>query len=114
MTSFWGFLTNSAINIIRAFRDFAPLRFFFLLGLAPLVVGGGFSLFVAIHWLMADAISPYKAFGILGVYLVSLGLISWLLGLVADMLDRSNKNQEKILAHLKELRYAPLDGGQGE
>jgi len=105
VTSFWSFLLNSALNIMRAFRDFAPLRFFFLLGLVPLVIGGALSIFVGIHWIRTDAISPYRAFGIVGVYMVSLGLIAWLLGLVADMLNRNHKNQEKLLTHLKEIRF---------
>ena len=33
VTNFWSFLLNSGLNIMRAFRDFAPLRFFFFLGL---------------------------------------------------------------------------------
>lgn len=110
VTNFWSFLLNSGLNIMRAFRDFAPLRFFFFLGLFPFVLGGAMSIFVGVHWLRTDAISPYRAFGIVGVYLVSLGLIAWLLGLVADMLNRNNKNQEKLLAHLKELRFPEKRG----
>jgi glycosyltransferase involved in cell wall biosynthesis len=111
VTSFWGFIFNSGLNILRAFRDFAPLRFFVLLGLLPLVVGGAFGTFVLVHWIRAGAISPYKSIGILGIYMVSLGLVAWLLGLVADMLDRTNKNQEKILQRLKLLQHPLSPGG---
>ena len=110
VTSVWGFIFNSGLNILRAFRDFAPLRFFVLLGLVPLIAGTICATFVGLHWVFTGAISPYKSIGIISIYLVSIGLVAWLLGLVADMLDRTNKNQEKILLRLKLMQY-PLEPG---
>lgn len=105
VTSFWQFLTNSALNILRAFRDFAPLRFFFWLGLPAFLVGLVSAGFVGVHWLATGRTSPYTSLGIVGVYLFSLGLIVFVVGLLADMLGRSARNQEKILRELKTLRF---------
>lgn len=105
VTSFWQFLSNSALNILRAFRDFAPLRFFFWLGLIPFLLGAGSAGFVAVHWLQTGRTSPYTSLGILGAYLFSLGLIIFVVGLLADMLGRSTRNQEKILRELKRVRH---------
>lgn len=106
VTSFMQFLVGSAINILRAFRDFAPLKFFFWLGLPPFIVGLSGSLFVGIHWLKTDQTSPYTSIGIMGAYLFTLGLVIWILGLVADMLNRTTKNQEKIIELTKEVKYS--------
>lgn len=103
--SFWQFLFGSAINILRAFRDYAPLKFFGSLGavlFVPGVIMGGF---VGIYWASTGLISPYKAFGLIGLYLVSLGVIIWIVGLMADMFDRMLSNQEKILEELKKQRF---------
>jgi glycosyltransferase involved in cell wall biosynthesis len=105
VTSFWQFLINSAVNILRAFRDFAPLRFFGMLAALPLVLGGLGAGFVGVHWLRTDRTSPYTSLGIVGVYLFSLGLIVLVVGLLADMLGRSTRNQEKIMQELKLIRY---------
>lgn len=104
--SFTSFLFGSAINILRAFRDYAPLKFFGGLGTVFFVPGIALALFTAIHWLITNSISPFKAFGLVGLYFISLGLFIWALGLVADMLDRSLSNQEKILEELKRTRYS--------
>lgn len=60
VTSFWQFLANSAVNILRSFRDFAPLRFFTMLGIVPFLVGLLSASFVAIHWLQTGKTSPYE------------------------------------------------------
>ena len=111
VTNFWSFLINSALNILRAYRDFAPLRFFFWLGLGPFLLGGASAGFVAVHWLRTGRTSPYSSLGILGAYLFSLGLIVFVVGLLADMLGRSARNQEKLLREAKVIRYGLVPPG---
>lgn len=105
VTSIWQFLATSALNILRSFRDFAPLRFFTALAIPPLVLGIAWTLFVAQHWARTGRTSPFTSFGLIGIYLLSLGLIISVVGLLADMLVRSSRNQEKILRELKAARY---------
>lgn len=93
----------SGISILRAFRDFAPLRFFGWLGIVPFIVGTGFLLFFLIHWAVVGSFSPYKFTGFAGVYLITMAIVFWGLGLVADMLSRMLNNQEKILERVKRL-----------
>ena len=61
--------------------------------------------FVVVHWVSTGNISPFKSFGIAGLYLATLGLVIWALGLVADMMDRTLRNQEKILEEVKRLTH---------
>lgn len=109
VTSFFQFMINSALNILRAFRDFSPLKFFFWLGLIPFIVGFLATTFVGAHWLNTHQFSPYKAVGIVGIYLITIGLFVWGLGLVADMLNRVLNNQEEILKTTKEIKYADVE-----
>lgn len=104
--SFWQFLFGSALDILRAFRDYAPLKFFGLVGLLVFIPGafmGGFTFF---HWLTTGSVTPYVTIGFIGLYLVSAGFLMWALGLVADMFDRMLNNQEKIIEKLKNNRYS--------
>ncbi len=111
VTNFFSFLFNSALNILRAYRDFAPLRFFGSLGAVSFVAGFIALLFLFIHWLQAGEFSPYKFIGFIGIYLISLAFIIWTVGLVADMLDRMLNNQEKILERVKKIE---LEGKSNE
>lgn len=103
--SFSQFLFGSAVNILRAYRDYAPLRFFGWLGFAffiPAVIALAFTI---VHYLQAGVFSPYKAVGLAGLYLFTMSLFVWSLGTVADMLDRLLGNQEKIIERMKRTEY---------
>ncbi len=105
VTNFFQFLVNSSLNIMRAFRDFAPLKFFFWLGFIPFIIGLVGTAITGINWINTGKTSPYTSLGIVGVYLISLALIIWVVGIVADMQERNHKNQEKILKSIKEIKY---------
>lgn len=99
------FIAISAVSILRSYRDFAPLRFFGWLGLVPFVLGTiSLAIFIG-HYFVTGSFSPYKFLGFAGVYLITMGIIFWGLGLVADMLSRMLNNQEKILERLKRLEF---------
>ncbi|HEX5447768.1 MAG TPA: glycosyltransferase family 2 protein, partial [Candidatus Saccharimonadales bacterium] len=99
------YIAISAVSILRSYRDFAPLRFFGWLGFIPFMVGLGFIIFLLIHYALSGEFFPYKFTGFVGLYLITLGIIFWALGLVADMLSRMLNNQEKLLEHMKSQRY---------
>ncbi|MBX6333768.1 glycosyltransferase family 2 protein [Candidatus Saccharibacteria bacterium] len=105
VASIVSYVANSALNIVRAYRDFAPLRFFFWLGFLPVVLGVGGGLFSIWHWMHTGMFSPYKFVGITSLYLFSLGIIIWLAGILADMLARVNRTQEKIYEAIKRELY---------
>lgn len=105
VTSIPRYMAISIVNILRAYRDFAPLRFFAWLGLGPFIAGvlcGGFTL---VHWWITQEFSPYKFIAFSGVYLMTLGLILWIVGLLADMQVRLLNNQEKMYESLKEIKW---------
>ena len=103
--SFSQFVFGSALNILRAYRDYAPLRFFGTASMVCLIPGIFFGGFVSWHWATQGRISPYISLGIISLLLFSIGIMLALLGLVADMLDRLLSNQERILEKMKESQY---------
>ncbi len=109
VTNIWSFVATSGLNILRSFRDFAPLKFFLAIAFVPTMFGFVSAGFVGIHWLSTGRTSPYTALGIVGVYLFSMGFLVLISGLLADMQVRSTRNQEKILRMLKEQRYGLKD-----
>lgn len=103
VTSVPKYMIISMMNILRAFRDFAPLRFFILLGMIPFVIGLFCLAFLLIYWLQAQQLSPYKFVGFTGVYLVTVGFFFWAIGLLADMQVRVINNQQKTYEALHRL-----------
>jgi glycosyltransferase involved in cell wall biosynthesis len=103
--SFWQFLFGSALNILRAYRDYAPLKFFGIASAFCLIPGILIGGLVSWNWAATGAISPYIAFGIIALFLVSIGILLAILGLVADMFDRMLNNQEKIIEQNKRQRF---------
>jgi glycosyltransferase involved in cell wall biosynthesis len=94
------------INIIsRAYRDYRPLRFFTWLGLAPFLVGSGFGLFALIHYIATGSVTPYKSVAIIGIYLFTMGIVFWIVGLLADMFVRIRQYQEQLLYFEKKRQY---------
>jgi len=106
--SITSFITLSAFNILRAFRDFAPMKFFGILGLIPFFMGVVCIAFILIHWLSTGDFSPYKFVGFSGIYLVTLGVVVGLFGLLSDMIGRMVNNQEKILYYSKKNYYSKI------
>lgn len=91
--------------IIRAYRDYRPLRFFIWMGLIPFIIGLGFSLFTLIHYINTGSITPYKSYGLIGIYLFTMGIVFWIIGLLADMFVRIRIYQEQLLYYEKKNRY---------
>lgn len=100
------FMTVSAFNILRAFRDFAPIKFFGWLAILPFLLGLMCLIFTAVHWLNTGDFTPYKFVGFSGIYLVTLGLVIGLFAILSDMLGRMLNNQEKILYFEKKNYYS--------
>ena len=103
--SFSQFLFGSSVNILRAYRDYAPLRFFGGLGGFFFLIGFTSLAFAGVHWVVTGEITPYKFLAFAGIYFVTMATIVWTVGIMADMLDRMLGNQEKIIERLKRSEY---------
>ena len=91
--------------IIRAYRDYRPMRFFGLLGLPLVIIGVLMGIFVLTHYFIHGAFSPYIFLAFGAVYLFSFGILMWLIGLLADMFVRLRLNQEQLIYNDKKQRY---------
>lgn len=106
VSSIFSFISISGFNIIRVFRDFAPLKFFGILSSIPGLIGFGLLIFMGVHWLQTESFSPYKYIGFGGLYMVTLAIIILLFGVLSDILGRIINNQEKNLYITKKIYYS--------
>jgi glycosyltransferase involved in cell wall biosynthesis len=111
-SNLWKYGYRTSKIIFRAFRDYKPLRFFGFISLPFFGLGVLLIMFLALHYFSAGQFFPHKWAGFSGVALVILGLILFILGLVADMLDRIRLNQEELLYYKRKEEYNHLDKEQ--
>ena len=90
--------------ILRSFRDYKPMIFFGVLSLVFFLVGGVLGTFLLSVYLKTGSFSPHKWAGFTAGLLFGLSSITFVTGLLADMLGRVRKNQERILYMLKKNR----------
>jgi glycosyltransferase involved in cell wall biosynthesis len=87
--------------IFRIYRDYYPLRFFAAVGTAFLLLAALFATNLFVHYARTGLFTGQIWSGFVGGALAFVGLMLFLLGVVADMLDRIRVNQERILYELK-------------
>ncbi|MBT3348957.1 glycosyltransferase family 2 protein [bacterium] len=100
------YAVQSFLIILKSYRDYRPMRFFGYTGLLIFLAGIALDIFVFVHYFQVGTFSPYKAFGFLGGLLNLIGVLTGIMGLLADMLTRQRLTQEKILYLQKSRKYA--------
>jgi hypothetical protein len=94
---------RTASIILRTYRDYQPLRFFGYMALANALAGFGFLGFLAQHWLRTGGVSPHKWAGFTGGFFAITALILFIVGVLAEMLDRMRVTQEETLFRVRRL-----------
>jgi len=87
--------------IIRTFRDYRPLLFFFYVSLLPLLISIISGVFLFVYYISTGSFTPYKSVGFVFIYFSAFTFALWILGFIADMFTRIRLNQERILYELK-------------
>ena len=98
----YGYQTSKII--IRTFRDNKPFRLFGAISVISFLVGLGFAVFLAIHYIKYGVFTPNKWAGFAAGFFVVVGLLLLLIGFVLDMFARMRQVQEQILFELKKGR----------
>ena len=91
--------------ILRSLRDYKPMFFFGGSGGISIGIGLICVIIMFIHYLIAGQFTPYKFFGFIGLGFLIWGALLFVIGLLADMINRLRMNQEKILYKLNKDRY---------
>ena len=96
---------RSLIIMLRAMRDFKPLKFFGIIGLTLLIIGLAGEIFVFVNWLLTGATFPYQSVILVGGVFVIVGFLMIILALIADMLGRIRRIEEENLYFNKKRQY---------
>jgi glycosyltransferase involved in cell wall biosynthesis len=112
----WRYGVNTLWILFRCYRDYRPMRLFGGMALAMMVPAVLLEVFLLVHYLRTGSFSPHKWAGFTGAALLTLGLLSLLMGLLGDMLDRHRIYLEEVLYHVRKsnLGHQPLDHGDAD
>ncbi|MDP3990935.1 MAG: glycosyltransferase family 2 protein [Candidatus Nealsonbacteria bacterium] len=91
--------------ILRTIIDYKPLKFFGGLGVLLFSIGAILDIIMFLFFLGTGSFSPHIIVGVSGLIFNFFGLTLFIIGLVADMLNRVRQNQERMLYYQKKKIY---------
>lgn len=97
MSSVWRYAMQSAPVLIRAIRDYSPMKFFGLLAVIVTMPAVAAGLFVAVHWLRTGETAPFTSLITLSVGGVLFGVLLGAVALLADLIGRVRFELEEML-----------------
>jgi glycosyltransferase involved in cell wall biosynthesis len=106
MSSVWRYAVRSGPVLIRAIRDYSPMKFFGVLSLMAILPSILAAAFVTVHWLRTGETAPYTS-----LITLSVGgfLCGFLLGAVALLADLIGRVRFELGEMLYESRRSRLD-----
>ncbi len=105
------FIEQSALTVIRIYAMYYSLRVFFLIG-TLLSIAGGIPIARFLYFFSRGAGDGHVQSLILGGLLVSMGFLTFLVGLVADLIAFNRQLLERILTRLRRIELAADSGAE--
>lgn len=91
--------------ILRAYRDYRPLRFFGMPAIPLALVGMGLMIYCVAYFLMTEIWIKWAGFT--GAFLFSMAMVLAFVAIIVDMLDRLRFVQEELLYFERLRQYGP-------
>lgn len=96
-SSIFKYAVNTSKIILRAFKDYKPLKFFSFLGSISLLMGFVLGIFFIHYYVSTGRFTGQLWAGFSAGFLVLFSFLFFLTGLLGDMLVRIRNNQERLL-----------------
>jgi glycosyltransferase involved in cell wall biosynthesis len=105
----WKYGWHSLLIILRAFRDYRPMRVFGGISSLFLIFALACGSFVFLHFLRTGAFSPYIFVAFLAAGFAFISLICYITALLAGMINRLRIIQDEQLFLLRKQEYSPAN-----
>lgn len=103
-SSMFGYVKKSMLTIIRAYLMYKPLRFFATLGCFPFLIGVALGIrYILLLCLRGEGGHVQSV--ILCSMLILIGVLIWVVGLLADVIAANRKILQEIQQRIRELDY---------
>ncbi len=97
MSSVVRYAVRSGPVLIRAIRDYSPMKFFGAFALVAIVAAMALGMFVSVHWLRTGETAPYTSMITLSVGGLLFGFMLGAVALLADLIGRVRFELEEML-----------------
>lgn len=105
--SIWGYVKKSMLTIIRAYIMYKPLKCFSYLASLPMLVGLIYAARFLVFYLLGTGSGHVQSL-ILGCTLIILGFLTFMIGLVADVISANRKILEDTQYHARRAEYEAI------
>lgn len=105
--SIWGYVKKSIVTILRAYMMYKPLKCFTYLAIVPLVLGIGIGCRFLVYMAMGNSSGHIQSL-ILGCTLIIIGFLTFMIGLVADVIAANRRVLQDTQYHVRRTEYGAL------
>jgi glycosyltransferase involved in cell wall biosynthesis len=100
-SNLWRYGTRTASIILKTYRDYRPLRFFSFFGTVMGIIALAFFLFLMSVKIRTGMFTPHKWSGFVAGAFAATGMVFFLVGVVAEMLDRIRISADEALFRIR-------------
>jgi glycosyltransferase involved in cell wall biosynthesis len=105
--SIWGYVKKSMLTILRAYMMYKPLKCFSYLSCIPLMCGLLIG-FRYLYYMMLGRAGGHVQSLILGCTLIIIGFLTFMIGLVADVIGANRKLLQDTQYHARKAEYEAI------
>lgn len=102
--SMWGYVKKSMLTILRAFMWYKPLYCFTMVALVPSLIGLGIGIRFLFYYFNGTGNGHVQSL-ILACTLLIIGFITFVIGLLADLIAANRKILEDVQYHVRKMEY---------
>ena len=103
-SSMFGYVKKSMLTIIRSYIMYKPLQFFIMLGCIPTVAGILLGIRFMIRFFMGNGSGNIQSL-ILVSLLITIGVLMWVIGVLADTIAANRKIMQDIQMRVRKMDY---------
>lgn len=105
--SIWGYVKKSMLTILRAYMMYKPLKCFTYLASLPTLLGLGYAIRFILYYAMGMGGGHVQSL-ILGCTLIIIGFLTFMIGLVADVIAANRKILQDTQYHARRAEYEAI------
>ena len=102
--SMMGYVKKSMVTILRAYLMYSPLKTFTILALIPFILGVGIDIRYLVYLFMGEGGGHIQSL-ILGSTFIMMGFMTFVMGLLADIIAKNRKLLEDVQYHVRKMDY---------
>lgn len=102
--SMMGYVKKSMVTILRAYMMYSPLKTFSIISVIPFLLGLGIDIRYLVYFFMGEGGGHIQSL-LLGSTLIMVGFITFVIGLLADLIAKNRKILEDVQYHVRKLDY---------